>query len=455
MGKPAVRTSSQTPEPGRGGGNDWIAHQIAAIRAWSNRHLPHDGALLWFAEPGIPMPLDIERSGLGLCGGDLLAAAAGAAVASGAHPAWTECLGADRRGVLSLPTHRPARVAVVLWRRTLSTTSGLTALALVCGLGAVVDLMVVDGTDDDGERLSRLGLKPIGQAWAPCENANVCWSGSDADPHEPQDGLSANAVRQEWPPVHLASLPAGLVAPSMDRGMSPNLAIDTWLMQIAADEPRLILPHHHGWWPQQPADGATLQALAQLACSGWRVVWRLPAGLDLTDWAQALDAVGASGAPIKLLVQAADLPEVGWWMERRGWWCIAPADADETAAVLLWALAHEDSVVVGLPPAGSGISAWPSGTAWMPGSGRWILGGPDDPHRAGTLVCRADRVHRALTYHRPGEGVFCCTSLWPLPVEELRRAARRGPLRVAARLHSAVVAALADEPEIQIERWGA
>lgn len=454
MGKPA-RLSSRAPASASGSGNDWIVQQVAAIRAWADRHLPHDGALLWFAEPGITLPTGLERRGLGLSGGDLLAAAAGAAVAWGAHPTWTECLGADRRGVLSLPAHRSARVVVALFRRTLSTASGLTALALICGLGAVVDLLVVDGTDDDGERLSRLGLKPIGQAWAPSDSANCCWPASDAGTGEHQDSPPATIVRQEWPPVHLASLPPGLVAPSMDRGVSPVHAIDAWLMRIAADEPRLVLPHHHGWWPQQPADGATLLALAQLACTGWRVVWRLPVGLALADWTHALDAVGASGAPIKLLVQAADLPEVSWWMERRGWWCVAPADADETAAVLLWALGHEDSVVVGLPAVASGISPWPAATAWMPGTGRWILGGPDDPQRTSTLVCRADRVHRALTYHRPGEGVFCCTSLWPLPVEELRRAAHRGPLRVAARLHSAVIAALADEPEVKIERWGA
>jgi transketolase len=111
----------------------------------------------------------------------------------------------------------------------------------------------------------------------------------------------------------------------------------------------------------------------------------------------------------------------------------APADAGEAAAALAQVLDSEDAVVLALPGAALATAEWPADHAYLPGSGRWLARG-----EAATLVCESRSAAAALEAGAALRalgvevGVLHCTSLHPLPLAELERAAERAPLVVCS-----------------------
>jgi hypothetical protein len=423
----------------------WLQAQIAAILAWSAGTAPAT-PVRWLAEPDLHgfLPADADTAGEGLTGGDLLAAAAGLAVATGAHRDWLHGLGIDRAQALGLPHDRPARVVVLLRRAMLFDSHGLSAIALVRGLGSIVDVLLVDGHGTDGDRLHSLGIRPIGPHWSHQPQATACLPPTGAEPIHGSG--TAPHPRREWPPVNLTGLPAGLAAPLVDPATPPGPLVDGWLDGLSLREPRLLLPHASGWWPQQPKTQSTLLALSQVAGQGIRVFWRLPTGTDLRRWAAVLDWISRAGLPIKLLVDAADLPPADWCQLRQGWWIAGPCEAGEALAVLFWALAHEDCAIISLPTVVlDNLPAWPADEAWMPGSGRWIV-----PGDSGAVVCRGDQAARAMALRRGREALLACTSISPLPEADLLAAAATGPLRATNPMLTALKTRFASHPAVRI-----
>ena len=234
---------------------------------------------------------------------------------------------------------------------------------------------------------------------------------------------SAPVVR-EWSPVRLPTLG--------DWQRATHADLDSALAALAAREPRLLLAHAHTPWATAPVSPATLVAVAAHAAEGRRLVWRLPAGVDLLGWLPALRAIGQRRLAITVLMAADDALALAHWRALPGWWVAAPGEAGETIAVLARALASEDAVAIVLPRP-QPVPAWPVDADHEPGSGRWF---GDPPAARATIVCAGESTAAALAA-RAALGalqlevaVLQCTSLHPLPVGELAVASQRGPLVV-------------------------
>jgi hypothetical protein len=352
----------------------------------------------------LPYELASRREWPGVSGGMLLAAAAGAAWAEG---------------------QRGGRVVVVAPRAAL--TQGLwweaAELCAHLALGALT-VLLVDGREQDRVRMSAFGWlppAPAGLAPAPQLLSFPDPSGAAAGP------LPAPAeLRGAWPPVRLASLPAGGVPPWPWTGGAPALESDSALRWLASRETRMLAAHQVSPWREAPATAATLLALAQLAGEGLRVCWRLPAGALCACWSVLAD-VGRRGFALKLLVAASELPALAQLSALEGWWVIAPADAREGAAVLAQVMDSEDAVLIAEGEAPPGLPSWPPEEPYLPGRGRQLAPGSDL-----TLVCESRSA--ALTLAARARlaalgveaGVLHCTSLLPLPRAQLDDCAARG-----------------------------
>jgi hypothetical protein len=169
--------------------------------------------------------------------------------------------------------------------------------------------------------------------------------------------------------------------------------------------------------------------LAQLAGEGRRVCWRLPSGIDLKPWLEALQQIGRRGLGLKLLVNANDLPPRPHLAPLVGWWVLVPADTREAAAMFAYALSCEDPVLIGLPATVPlPLPHWAEQQAYHPGHGRWLVHGG-----VATLVCdhrtleMAGEAVTALAESGHRVGLLLCTSVLPLPVGDLDLAGQ-GPL---------------------------
>jgi hypothetical protein len=237
-------------------------------------------------------------------------------------------------------------------------------------------------------------------------------------------------VRREWPPVNLRTLLPGMLPPwPVDSTSLPPAAASDWLAWLASREPDMVVVNLASGWREQAPGPALACALAQLAGDGRRVCWRLPSNTDLKPWLDALQQVGRRGLPLKLLVNANDLPARPHLATLVGWWVLVPADTAEAAAMLAFALTCEEPVIIGLvstipvtlPP-------WPARQAYHPGRGRWLLSGG-----SATLVCDQRSLPvvaaaaLALGQASTPVGVLLCTSVLPMPVGDLDHAAP-GPL---------------------------
>ncbi len=348
----------------------------------------------------LPAELRGRCEWLGASGGMLLAAACGAA---------------------AVETPRGGRVAVALPASALTDQQLFAAAALAVRLHlTTLTLVVVGGSAALIAPLIDLGWRRDGAG------PLVCLS-------PPLDAASlppASDLRREWPPVNLRTLLPGALPPwPVDAASLPLAAASDWLAWMAAREPDLVVANLAAGWRDQVPGAAVLGALAQLAGEGRRVCWRLPSGIDVKPWLDALQQIGRRGLGIKLLMNANDLPPRPHLAPLIGWWVLVPADTRETAAMLAFALSCEDPVVIGLPPTvPSALPPWADQQAFHPGHGRWLVHGG-----AATVVCdyrTLSVANAAVTLlaeagHRVG--VLLCTSLVPLPLADLDLAGP-GPL---------------------------
>lgn len=237
-------------------------------------------------------------------------------------------------------------------------------------------------------------------------------------------------LRREWPPVNLRTLLPGALPPwPVDVTSLPPAAASDWLAWLATREPDLVVANLASGWRDQVPGPAVLCALAQLAGEGRRVCWRLPSGIDLKQWLEALQQIGRRGLGLKLLVNANDLPSRPHLAPLVGWWVLVPADTREAAAMLAYALSSEDPMLIGLPPTiPLVLPAWSEQQAYHPGHGRWLVHGG-----VATLVCDHRTLSVAgaavglLSDQGQRAGLLLCTSLLPLPVGDLDLAGP-GPL---------------------------
>lgn len=237
-------------------------------------------------------------------------------------------------------------------------------------------------------------------------------------------------LRREWPPVNLRTqLPGALPPWPVDVTSLPPAAASDWLAWLSAREPDVVVANLAAGWRDQVPGPAVLCALAQLAGEGRRVCWRLPSGIDLKAWLDALQQIGRRGLGLKLLMNAHDLPPRPHLAPLVGWWVLVPADTREAAAMLAYALSSEDPVLIGLPPTiPLELPPWPDHQAYHPGHGRWLVHGG-----VATLVCdhrtlvMAGAAAALLSEAGVRVGVLLCTSVLPLPVGDLDLAAP-GPL---------------------------
>ncbi len=229
-------------------------------------------------------------------------------------------------------------------------------------------------------------------------------------------------LRREWPPVNLRTLLPGALPPwPVDATSLPPAAASDWLAWLAAREPDVVVANLAAGWRDQVPGPAMLCALAQLAGEGRRVCWRLPSGINLKLWLDALQQIGRRGLGLKLLMNANDLPPRPHLAPLVGWWVLVPADTREAAAMLAFALSCEDPILIGLPQTiPLALPPWAEQQAYHPGHGRWLVHGG-----VATLVCD----HRTLSVasaaaallNNGGQrvGVLLCTSVLPLPVGDL------------------------------------
>jgi len=266
----------------------------------------------------------------------------------------------------------------------------------------------------------------------------------------PIDAMSTPAaieVRREWPPVHLRTLQAGMLPPwPVDAASLPPAAASDWLAWLASREPDLVVVNLAAGWREQVPGPALVCALAQLAGEGRRVCWRLPSGTDLRPWLDALHQVGRRGFPLKLLVNANDLPPRTSLAPLVGWWVLVPADTAEAAAMLAYALECEDPVIIGLVPTIPVVlPPWPPRQAYHPGRGRWLAHGS-----AATLVCDqrtlpvASTAASALASASLPVGVLLCTSVLPISVGDLDQRGAGPLIACGSDLGIALASALTD-----------
>jgi hypothetical protein len=360
-----------------------------------------------------------DRAWPGASSGALLAAAAGAAYREG-----------GRGGQVVVLCGAPAGSAELWWE----------AVALVGMLGlANLQVILVDGSDRDLEQMCVAGWTQSGdsttsaRAAAKAEN----WTLSTAAV-VPTASSVPGVLRRAWQPVHLATLPVGGVPalPDPDAGQAQAGGaglVDAWLTWLASREPQLLAAHLSLPWRDVPPNQALMLCLAQLASDGLRVCWHVPAGSPLARWDEALMEISRRALPLKLLVEAHDLPALARLRAMPGWWVVAPTTPAETAAVLVHILDNEDAVCMCLPPPSA--CAWPTTTAhaYLAGSGRWVHHGAAITLICDSRTCAATlEAHTRLAQAGIAAGVLICTSLQPLPVTQLREASARGRLLVVA-----------------------
>jgi len=324
------------------------------------------------------------------------------------------------------------------------------ALATAVALGAPL-LVLVSGSGADLARYAAAGWDVATTDLAlPVTRPTVCAA-------EVVPAPRTAATAWEWPPVRLPTLDAWRLTPHRD--------LDAALGDLAAREARIRLVHATPPWSSAPVSSATLVAAAAHAGEGRRMVWRLPAGVDLLGWLPALRMIGARQLPVTLLCAAADAPALAHWRALPGWWVAAPGDLGETVAVLARALSSDDCVAVLLPAAAKSdtVPPWPAGEAHEPGAGRWLA---SEATPRATIVCAADGALAALAARAAlatvaiPVAVLQCTSLHPLPVGDLLAAAAQGPLVVvdAGAGSSGLAAAVAVEAPgvawVGIDAWG-
>jgi len=268
-------------------------------------------------------------------------------------------------------------------------------------------------------------------------------------------------ARRAWPPVRLRTL---LAPPPATSAAAPFATARAWLRDVAAREARLVLidpdlaalPAVNAQVVPPRPNAAALIALAALAGEGRRVVWELPADVDLLAWLPALAEIGRRGLALKLVLPTAALPSATLWSLLPGWWVFAPADAAETVAVLAHALDSEEAVIIAVPDApAEPLPTWTG--AYEPGSGRWLRGAGS---AAITVVCDQRTVAAtmaacaALTVLGIKPDVLHATSLAPLPLAAIAAAAGRGAVLVvdhpASQLGRAVRAELDDGARVQV-----
>jgi hypothetical protein len=329
-------------------------------------------------------------------------------------------LAAAACGVAAAERVRGGRVLAVVAR----DDGMLGAAAELARRLGVSDLHVLYAADEPG-LLLRFGSGPAGGGWAQTATREVRLApgtavATDDPPH-----------RAEWPPVHLAALPIDGRAPwPSDPQAAPRAAAESALAWLAEREPALLRPHRDAPWSGLPDSSAKLLAAAHLATEGRRVAWSLPRGTPLLGWLDELREIARRGIPLKLLCAPEDVP-LAHLALLDGWWIAAPGDAAEAGAVLSWALATEDSVIIALPEVRADAPVHPAEQPWTPGSARRLADGA-----AATIVCAAPsaplalRARAALAGSGIDAGVLQCTSLVPLPLPDLRRAAAQGPLVV-------------------------
>jgi hypothetical protein len=232
-------------------------------------------------------------------------------------------------------------------------------------------------------------------------------------------------VRGDWAPVRLFA-----VRDWRARTGDDPLAD---LAALAAQEPRLLLPHAVTPWRDLPATPSLLAAIAVAAGEGRRVCWHVPSTLDLRDAAPVLRRLAARGRGLTLVVDGFDSASLAFWATLPAWWVACPGDAGEFRALLARGIGSADLVVVARPAPAAG-SPWPAGTAHEPGSGRWLAGDADATATivcAGGLAVAALDAREALAAMGRAVAVYQPTSLQPLPEHDLQAAAARGPLVVA------------------------
>lgn len=348
----------------------------------------------------LPADLRGRCEWMGAVGGLLLAVACGAAM---------------------VETQRGGSVVVALPAFVFKEPLLMAAAALAVRLRLTALTLVVVGSDE-------AGLAPL---------VDLGWRRDGAGPLvRPCPPLEAAALppstdlRREWPPVNLRTLLPGALPPwPIDATSLPPAAASDWLAWLSAREPELVVANLAAGWRDQVPGPAVLCALAQLAGEGRRVCWRLPSGIDLKPWLEALQQIGRRGFGLKLLMNANDLPPRPHLAPLVGWWVLVPADTREAAAMLAYALSCEDPVLIGLPATiPVPLPVWGEQQAYHPGHGRWLVHGG-----VATLVCdhRTLPVAGEAVTDLAGEGqrvgLLLCTSVLPLPVGDLDLAGP-GPL---------------------------
>lgn len=371
------------------------------------------------------LPADLrgrcEWAGTG--GALLLAAACGAALVEGA---------------------REGSVVVALPASALKDPQFIQAATLAVRLHATALMLAVVGGDDAmlaplielGWR--REGAGPLVRRCAPLDAASLP-PGTD--------------LRREWPPVHLRTLLPGMLPPWPVDGTSlPPAAASDWLAWLASREPDLVVVNLANGWREQPPGPLLAAALAQLAGEGRRVCWRLPSNTDLKPWLDALQQIGRRGLPLKLLINANDLPARPNLATLVGWWVLAPADTAESAAMLAYALECEEPVIIGLVPTIPVVlPPWPARQAYHPGRGRWLSSG-----QAATLVCDhrtlpvVSAAALALAQAGIAIGVLLCTSVLPVPVGDLDHAGPGPLIACGSDLGIALASAMTDR-DVHVE----
>ena len=363
----------------------------------------------------LPPAVAAQRDCPGARGALLLAAACGTA--------WVE---AGRGG----------RVAMIAER--IDDAGWWEAVVLAGRLAGPLRLILVGGSAADLVRYVQAGWNadgPLVQLWP-------------AVP--PTATVALPRLRREWPPVRLASLPAGGLPP-----WPPALPLSDWLPWLVGREPALLLPDLAAGWCALPPSASVLMAAGAAAGDGWRVCWRLPRGSDLSAWLPALAEIGRRGLALKLLLDAADAVPMDRLHALHGWWLLAPADVGETAAVLTAALDNDDPTLIALPGASSRIPAWLPERSWQAGTARRLAEGG----RA-TLVCDGRTASAAMVARdRLADagitvGVLSCTSLLPLPVAALEQAAAHGPLVACGNLAGLMLAVLDGVPVVRAAEGG-
>jgi hypothetical protein len=229
-------------------------------------------------------------------------------------------------------------------------------------------------------------------------------------------------LRGDWPPVRMATtVPGSLPAWPVDETSVPLSSLNDWLAWLRGREPQLIIMDMTPPFISFPTRPWCAALLAQLTGEGRRVVWRLPTGVELSGWLEILHDIGRRGLALKLCLSVDNLLSRPALAPLLGWWILVPNDAEEAAAMLAFALEHEDPVVLAVPgQVQPHVPPWPAQQAYFPGSGRWLRHGT----RA-TLVCDfhaialAEHAAATLAAENISVGVLICSTLMPLPIGEI------------------------------------